>query len=571
MRKVLTAFLALLMLVTTLTPAMAVSLGLPNVVVPNYPDGAVLHLPFDEGSGTTAYNAVNPTTNSGTLLDANATNADGDTPPQWVTGIVGTALQFDGVDDYVEVQGTSGLTMENGFTVIFWANTTPSAATNHYRVINKWVATTGWQFSFYGGLAYFHIWTDTGEKALIAPVPDGEHFYAIKWDGNSQYLYIDGNLVATKSASGNITTNTGNIKIGIGGGIFYKGILDEVMVFDNSTLTDEEIKLLYELTKPHKFSSQPTITPVSIPVIDINTNQTAVVRLMESTTESSAYLPIPVGARNVNPASWVYTVNGDVLQFDDNRYVNASSVIFDIPLQIISGSEDPLPSELVLDSSTETFTYRANVNIYNPSDIELLGVVAVDPTHIGLPLAQMGGMTMLFDDENGLLKNAAKLQPGSNTFEITASLTLDKREVEYRASFEDFLTIDSFDDAVKASNSMVEGKLETVVKVISIDSSADFRSYGNRSVVIPLDVKPDDVIEAKALTGSKELLEIREGKDGRAEIVVPSTAFEGDLLDMQHAEIKVIYNKKPAWWESIPFLKSLSGFFEFLKKLFGGG
>ncbi len=68
-----------------------------------------------------------------------------------------------------------------------------------------------------------------------------------------------------------------------------------------------------------------------------------------------------------------------------------------------------------------------------------------------------------------------------------------------------------------------------------------------------------------------DFLEVREGSDGKAEIVVPATAFEGSPLDMHHAEIKVIYNKKPAWYERIPILKSLGGIFEFLKKLFGGG
>ncbi len=75
----------------------------------------------------------------------------------------------------------------------------------------------------------------------------------------------------------------------------------------------------------------------------------------------------------------------------------------------------------------------------------------------------------------------------------------------------------------------------------------------------------------QALTGSKELLEVKEGKDGKAEIVVPATVFEGSPLGTQHAEIKVIYNKKPAWWEKLPFLKSLDGIFEFLAKLFGFG
>ncbi|GEM_PF-3491226 len=133
---------------------------------------------------------------------------------------------------------------------------------------------------------------------------------------------------------------------------------------------------------------------------------------------------------------------------------------------------------------------------------------------------------------------------------------------------DDFFEIDSFEEATTMAQSATEGKIETMTRVIAIDSA---KSFGNRTVIIPLDVDVDDVIEAKALTGSKELLEVREGKDGKAEIVVPATVFEGSPLGTQHAEIKVIYNKKPAWWEKLPFLKSLDGIFEFLAKLFGFG
>ena len=56
-------------------------------------DGLVAHLRFDETTGTTAVNEVS--TSNGTLN--NMTNAD------WVTGKFGTALDFDGSNDYVEL------------------------------------------------------------------------------------------------------------------------------------------------------------------------------------------------------------------------------------------------------------------------------------------------------------------------------------------------------------------------------------------------------------------------------------------------------------------------------------
>ena len=69
----------------------------------NLMNGLVLWLPMDEGSGNIAYD-YSGYGNNGTLYDANTTNDDGNTPPQWVDGMLGKALSFDGVDDYVEIR-----------------------------------------------------------------------------------------------------------------------------------------------------------------------------------------------------------------------------------------------------------------------------------------------------------------------------------------------------------------------------------------------------------------------------------------------------------------------------------
>jgi hypothetical protein len=62
-------------------------------------------LTFDEGSGNIAYD-YSGNKNNGVLLDANATNNDGNTPPQWTNGRFGKALSFDGVDDYVGISAS---------------------------------------------------------------------------------------------------------------------------------------------------------------------------------------------------------------------------------------------------------------------------------------------------------------------------------------------------------------------------------------------------------------------------------------------------------------------------------
>ena len=70
---------------------------------------AVIHLKFDEGTGATAYNAINSSEYSGTLTDG----------PTWETGKIGSGLQFDGIDDTVIFSPTPEINVSSS-TVAFW-------------------------------------------------------------------------------------------------------------------------------------------------------------------------------------------------------------------------------------------------------------------------------------------------------------------------------------------------------------------------------------------------------------------------------------------------------------------
>jgi hypothetical protein len=88
---------------------------------------------FDEGSGTTALDSSGDR-NHGVILNG-VTHA---------AGVSGTALQFDGADDYVEVPHSASLNVGNQITIEFWMKTTYTG---------RWVAitktdgcgSTGWQ------------------------------------------------------------------------------------------------------------------------------------------------------------------------------------------------------------------------------------------------------------------------------------------------------------------------------------------------------------------------------------------------------------------------------------------
>jgi hypothetical protein len=213
------------------------------------PSGMVSYWMFDEGSGTTAYDesAYN---NDGTIYGASGT-----------TGISGSALSFDGVDDYVNIPHSESLNQTDAITVEFWVKAASVQPTpdQHFLIIDKshgWVDYTGWLFQ-----------SDWGKQKLLWGFGDGStwdnlvvttsiitddtwHHIAGTFDGNEISVYVDGNLEAIKITTGTIATNTRAVNIGAswGGGTlkrFFKGLVDEVAIY-NRALSPEEIQQHYE-------------------------------------------------------------------------------------------------------------------------------------------------------------------------------------------------------------------------------------------------------------------------------------------------------------------------------------
>ena len=68
----------------------------------------IVHWRFDEDQGTTAYDSVGD--NDGTLVNG----------PSWTVGHFLSALEFDGVNDYVRVPDNSSLDINGEITISAW-------------------------------------------------------------------------------------------------------------------------------------------------------------------------------------------------------------------------------------------------------------------------------------------------------------------------------------------------------------------------------------------------------------------------------------------------------------------
>ena len=72
-------------------------------------------------------------------------------------------------------------------------------------------------------------------------------------DGARDLIYLNGILAAEKDVLGNLNTTTHPLGVGydpIGGSLFFKGSLDEVMIFDGALDAQQVACLLYTSPSP---------------------------------------------------------------------------------------------------------------------------------------------------------------------------------------------------------------------------------------------------------------------------------------------------------------------------------
>jgi len=199
------------------------------------PEGMVSYWKFEEGSGTTALDSVNG--NDGTLING----------PQWTAGIVGGALSFDGVDDYIDLGNPNNLNPSSELTIAAWVKPIDQG-----RIVAK---DSGGGTERYYFLAVTYpgpsmetggaVWNTSNELAdargddVGKYLTEGEwHFIAMTVDSNNIIVYQDGAFLSSDTRSGNLKTGDQNILIGtdaLGASYsWYKGLIDEVAIYDRA-------------------------------------------------------------------------------------------------------------------------------------------------------------------------------------------------------------------------------------------------------------------------------------------------------------------------------------------------
>ncbi|MHC4747465.1 MAG: BACON domain-containing protein, partial [Planctomycetota bacterium] len=220
-----------------------------NLVV--YDSNPVSWWRFDEGSGDIAYDSAGD--NDGNLING----------PVWTGGIIDGAIEFDGVDDYVNVNSVGELNFErtDAYTLSAWYK----GDVENHAILSKMdspIGYRGYDMYIFSGYVRAHIINDWPFNAIcetgtLYPISDSIwHHIVVTYDGSSSSnglkIYVDGmeeiTTVEENSLSSTIQ-NSVSFKIAARGGTstthHLGGLIDEVRIYGRS-LSASEVAQLWE-------------------------------------------------------------------------------------------------------------------------------------------------------------------------------------------------------------------------------------------------------------------------------------------------------------------------------------
>jgi len=203
------------------------------------PNGLTAHYPLDGNANDIAG------TNNGTLSGG----------PLFTAGQIDQAIQFDGVDDYVDCGTGASLDIQDAITLSCWIKVAAftknweailAKGDNSYRMSRS--ATTG-------NSVHFGCNGPTGGNlnATAIMTDDNWHHVACVYDGVNKLIYIDGREDARVASTGQINVSTNPLWIGNNSGSTARqlgGLVDDVRIYSRA-LSDAEVAGLAGRTLPH--------------------------------------------------------------------------------------------------------------------------------------------------------------------------------------------------------------------------------------------------------------------------------------------------------------------------------
>ena len=216
------------------------------------PAGLVAGFGFDAGSGSVAADSSGRG-NGGSVSGAVWSSS----------GRFGSALSFDGVNDWVTVADSASLDLSSGMTVEAWVR--PSKLGGWRTVVFK-ERSGGGVYGLYGDQAGGRPLGQVdigGERNAIGsaglPLNAWSHL-AVTYDGAVVRLFVNGVQAGSLPFVGSMAASTGSLRLGGNGiwGEWFAGLIDEVRVY-NRALSATEIQ--QDLQRPVTGTAPPPSPP----------------------------------------------------------------------------------------------------------------------------------------------------------------------------------------------------------------------------------------------------------------------------------------------------------------------
>ncbi len=254
-------------LICVLVVGITLSMTVENVVADSHPEGLIAEYTFDDGT----WNIL--TDSSGNDYYGTINNEN------WVTGLTDYALEFDGVNCFVQMPTNEGLSGLTELTLSAWINYNEPWNASQGRYIP--IVSKGSIFNSGFGMFVYEDSVDQSTKlqflsrgtdslqidvSSVNVDPDwavGEWvFVSAVFDNSEMQLYIDGVMQNVSTANYPLCTTPGGLLIARGVGYesgadaYFNGSMDEVRVF-NRALSNEEMKSLFDNITPPIVPSAP--------------------------------------------------------------------------------------------------------------------------------------------------------------------------------------------------------------------------------------------------------------------------------------------------------------------------
>ena len=201
---------------------------------------------FDEGTGGIAVDSSG-NGNDGTIYGAS-----------WIDGKLGTALKFNGMEDYISIPNSPTLNPAEEITLSAWVNPGVIPQEGYRKIIAKPYTnyTTPWQqyaLALRDNQFVFELNTEETKEVLIGTETlESNTWYHVTgtYDGSEMRIYVNAALNGTISKSGAIAEYPTDVHIGAGiysdaETEYITGTIDEVKIY-NCALSVDEIQADYE-------------------------------------------------------------------------------------------------------------------------------------------------------------------------------------------------------------------------------------------------------------------------------------------------------------------------------------